>query len=267
MQLGLIRSLSLSTLLMGAGLVVYLSLFKLSHWLTLSVNFALGYGVYALMLPAMYFLVTTLNKRVHGPSQNDYGLSIKGLRGFCLGLPLGLSLVALAVALLLLSPNVSLQTPPQSALTPQHVSSLTFLVTIVSTTEEILFRGLVFTTLLISSGSALFAVLWSAVLFALVHVLLEQTSWVWFTALLSLGVVFAFIYNRSGNCWVAAGFHVGFNLAGEIAKEFFSVVAGANQLQWILAVILCVIALALLWLVGQRPTDSPLLTQASSESV
>ena len=245
-------------------LLLGLSLFSGLHFLRIQISqhfgAVAGIGTFGLLLPAMLALVYWLNRTLHDLGPNEIGLGNKGLWGVLPGLVLGFALVGASLMILRLLEPGRLTTIgiPQNILV-----LLSFWVMVTSVWEEALFRALVFLALLIHTHRPLFSVLMSSVLFAIPHMIFDHTVSIWVFAVFSLGVLFAYLYFRTGNCWIAVGTHAGFNFASETLDQGFVVFGWASlqntkipshQLQWILMLILVTICLIIMALLYWNPT-------------
>jgi len=83
---------------------------------------------------------------------------------------------------------------------------------LIGLSEELLFRGYAFQTLLRGIGPLL-SISLSSVVFALAHISNPNTSLLGFTNIFLVGVLFSLLYLRSGSLWLPVGLHAGWNFA------------------------------------------------------
>ncbi len=260
--------LTASTVLL---LLVGLGLFKGLLWLgeqQTSLRFALL--IYTALLPGMLLLAAYIHGRFNGLGWKQCGFGAVNALSFPLGLLVGLAttLGLIAIFTAALTPAIDGEFLTRLA----ETKTLTYLIAVVSSTEEFLFRGMVFLWLLHHSKNLMFSILASAMLFAITHLIVEGNPSIWFIALFSLGVIYGIVYERFGNCWLVAGLHTGFNLSTELHRRVFNGVTQSDSitsLQSDLAITLFVIALGLLWWTARQGQPGKLSRQIhpSNESV
>ncbi|MEM7281544.1 MAG: type II CAAX endopeptidase family protein [Pseudomonadota bacterium] len=238
--------IALSLSLVG-GLTIFQGMLKLGDLVDRRFGLEAALVTYLLMLPLMLLFAQALQRKLHGLDADTCGFSLGTLQFFVKGIFFGALLVA--VALIATLPFQSMNLNLATSMEAMELGYLGFLVTLVSSVEEILFRGLIFLTLLIHTKRLLLSVFISALIFALTHVVVENTFSIWFLALLCLSVIFALVYNGSGSCWMAAGLHSGFNLTTEFTRRWFHTTSEhfASHFQYGLVVVLVAVAGIMIW--------------------
>lgn len=194
----------------AAAMVLWLALaagiLLLAQFLSLELNPGLAVTALELLLlvPVWWLAV-----RKHGAGWRDLGL--RGFGGAALGLGCGLMILSylfnLVYSLILAQFNLRMQadlTPLLAGLSSPWLL-LFGAVVVAPIVEEIFFRGFLFAGLRGRYGWQKAAVLSSA-LFAVIH--LQPTA---ILPIFLLGLVFAFLYQRSGSIWPAVLMHVSSN--------------------------------------------------------
>lgn len=107
-----------------------------------------------------------------------------------------------------------------SAWIPQDLTAASFLFVGLAgpVTEELCFRGLLFTRLRQGMPQAAAALI-SAILFGLAH-----GNLVWFLYAFPLGLVMVWIFCRFGSVWATMLFHIGFNITGLLIPQESSLI-------------------------------------------
>jgi membrane protease YdiL (CAAX protease family) len=153
-------------------------------------------------------LVALMKRPMGGDPALHYGFRFDGRR-LALGAGLGLIGVLILMAVEVLAGWTLLRMPstwPLGVLAGSLVTALAFAVS-----EELLFRGLFFRTLLLDHPPVR-AILLSSVLFAALHFLRPNLAWtdlIPFLGLLTAGGVLAYAAWKSGSLWLPIGIHAG----------------------------------------------------------
>ena len=268
MHLALTKIAGSTTLVLLSGLAIFQGLLWLGDRVDRELGLTYALVVYAGLLPTMLLWAVVVAKKFNGLTPRQCGFGGHAIWGFPAGILLGLVTI-LGFIQLTHGAETSLSDKLLAAL--NDFKTLGFLITVISSTEEFLFRGLVFLWLLKRCQNLAVAVLVSALVFSATHGVVEDNGWVWLLALFSLGVIFALAYERFGSCWLAAGLHTGFNLSTELHRRTVDQLdssAAMAQLQTHLALALVLLAAATFWWTMTRGKPGKLTQQIriSSES-
>lgn len=226
-----------------------------------------------LLLPITWLVSWWFHSRVFQLSPQEMGLPkhqiLRLLSGVIASFTVVWGLCALITDLSLLRYNgdfLFLWDQTLRVITPIQLFWLALLTTVFGFVEEVFFRGIVFLSLLLMTKRLVLSVGISALVFMLAHVLIEQTFGVWNITLVGLGILFAALYYRTGNLWLVAGLHGGFNLATESVKYVLNWPAlnGNNEqitisvlqnVQYTLSAIITLTAGIVLWQLWRRKSN------------
>jgi membrane protease YdiL (CAAX protease family) len=185
----------------GGGLAI--------RWLQLEIDSGLVVGLAELLI---LLPVWWLAKRKYGATWRDLGL--RGFQGWTLGLGCGLVILSFFFNLLysLFLALFGLRAQVDYVAIFANLSSPWWLllagIVVAPVVEEIFFRGFLFAGLRGRYGWQRAALI-SAALFALIHVQPLAVP-----PIFILGLIFAFLYQRSGSIWPAIAMHVSTNALG-----------------------------------------------------
>ena len=159
----------------------------------------------------MIFLPVLLFKFFYGRSATELGLTKKNIvKPLIFGLLFGILSICMAVGPLLLSGQVVLMSiTPENILTPGFASALVLFI-FVGINEELFFRGFVMTVLK-PTGSRAMIVLFSSLLFGVMHLGNPNITFFAVLNIALVGVLFALLFIRTGNLWAPIGYHITWN--------------------------------------------------------
>jgi membrane protease YdiL (CAAX protease family) len=166
----------------------------------------------------------------------DIGLgSVFAARNFLIGFLAGLATVILVAGLPLLTGMAKLVPAPEQPRSAASFLFVTVVLLIGAFGEELLFRGYGF-QLLLRRWGAFATILPTSVLFAWAHSNNPSAGWMAMINTFLWGVLFGLCFLRSGDLWLAAGLHFGWNwtlpLFGIEVSGFPMSVIG-HKMEWI----------------------------------
>ncbi len=138
-----------------------------------------------------------------------------GLRGngidFLFGLFLGATSIAIIFFILLMTNNISMI----NDFSQPDISGFTFVFLVifilVGFFEEIFFRGYVMKTMASRHNSKVLIYVMSALLFGAMHLMNPNVSIVGFANIFLIGLLFAYMFDRTGSLWLPIGYHITWN--------------------------------------------------------
>ncbi|HEU5138445.1 MAG TPA: type II CAAX endopeptidase family protein [Bacillales bacterium] len=133
-----------------------------------------------------------------------------GIRDFITGLVTGAALMTAIFAILLGFGRVELANGFSNPVWSHYLWSGLILYILVGFAEEMFFRGYCITALQ-QTGRTWFAVICSSLLFSFAHLGNPNASVVALANIFIVGLLFAFMYIKTGNLWMPIGFHISWN--------------------------------------------------------
>jgi membrane protease YdiL (CAAX protease family) len=187
-----------------------------------------------LVAPVQVLVVVAFRKGIDRRSLVSLGFERRGraARDFGRGALLALTLLAVEVPAVLWFSGGSLAL--RSDLDAGVFGTFVYLLLgflLVGINEEIVFRGYLYRNIQESRGTPA-AVVASAALFALLHALNPNFSWIAFTNILLIGVLLSVTVLRTGALWAAFGFHFAWNY---LLGCFFSLPVSGMQVESLFA--------------------------------
>lgn len=134
----------------------------------------------------------------------------RGFRDFIFGLLLGAVLMTLIFVLLLAFGQVSLVNGLSAPVWSHFLWSGLILYIFVGFAEEIFFRGYCMTALK-QTGHTWVVVIVSSLIFSIAHGLNPNVSVLGLANIFIVGLLFAFMFLKTGNLWLPIGFHISWN--------------------------------------------------------
>lgn len=131
-----------------------------------------------------------------------------GMKKFCGGLLLGIAAITTVFLILIATGNARVVswTPTISVSLLQYL--LVFI--LVGFGEELLLRGFVIEKLKVFQNRALIIFI-SSFLFSILHIYNSNFDWMAFLNITLVGILFAYLYLKSGSLWVPIGYHITWN--------------------------------------------------------
>lgn len=164
-------------------------------------------GEVAMILAALITLRIIDEKR---PSEMGLISFRRGFRDFIFGLLLGAVLMTLIFVLLLAFGQVALANGLSDPVWSHFLWSGLILYIFVGFAEEIFFRGYCMTALK-QTGHTWVVVIVSSLIFSIAHGLNPNVSVLGLANIFIVGLLFAFMFLKTGNLWLPIGFHISWN--------------------------------------------------------
>ncbi|MDU1004456.1 MAG: CPBP family intramembrane glutamic endopeptidase [Clostridium butyricum] len=155
------------------------------------------------------------------------------------GLALGAVSMTIVLVILFITKNISFE---NSLFRPNlDVSLITGLITFifVGVNEELFCRGYCI-TVLNQSYNRYISIIWSAVIFSLLHSFNDNMSVISYLNLFLFGILAAYMFNKSNNIWMCIGYHItwnyfqgsifGFQVSGNNVSSMYNVNLSNNNI-------------------------------------
>ncbi|WP_019420799.1 CPBP family intramembrane glutamic endopeptidase [Paenibacillus sp. OSY-SE] len=200
------RNLQTFWKILRLGLIFIALLFSIAY----GFKFVTGQGkVSNLVIPLSLTLSVVFSLKVFDRRPlSDIGLTVKGIINLLYGVVLGFACTLLLGLQMILTGEVEasfLSTIDTSLLLPNLILCI-----LVGTGEEVLFRGYLFTTIRQTSNTWVAAFVSSA-LFMCMHLVNPQYHLFAFIMAFAAGLMFIYMFVRTGSLWLAIGFHISWN--------------------------------------------------------
>ncbi len=206
----------------------YLTWYSNYEWILFIIEFLLNISVTAVVFKYMLKLSLS-NIKDWFPLQN--------IREFVIGLLLGVSAITIVFFTLVLTGNVSV-TSWQPRFTNNVLKYLVVFI-LVGVSEELFYRGFIITCLR-TYKNRWFAILFSSLIFSLVHFINNEFNLLAFLNIMLIGLMFAYAFLETKSLWLPIGYHIlwnyfqgnvyGFHVSGITIQGIFTIEYGDSNL-------------------------------------